>query len=37
MNPETDEDVKSTLKSSKLGEEFFGYRHPNGRFTGKFD
>ena len=36
MDPDTDEDVKTTLKSSHLGEEFFGYRHPN-RFTGKFD
>jgi len=36
MDPETDDEIKSTLKSSRLGEEFFGYRHPN-RYTGGFD
>ena len=37
MSPERDEDVNTTLASSKLGEDFYGYNHPNKRFTGKFD
>ena len=37
MSPERDEDVNTTLSSSKLGEDFYGYNHPNKRFTGKFD
>lgn len=36
MNPEQDEDVTTTLKSGKLGEDFYGYNHPN-KFTGGFD
>lgn len=36
LHPEQDEDVTATLKSSKLGEDFYGFNHPN-RFTGKFD
>lgn len=36
MNPDLDSDVKSTLKSGKLGEDFYGFNHPN-RFTGHFD
>ena len=36
FNPEQDEDVTTTLKSGKLGEDFYGLNHPN-RFTGKFD
>lgn len=36
MNPDLDSDVKSTLKSSTLGEDFYGFNHPN-KFTGHFD
>ena len=36
MDPELDSDVKTTLKSGKYGEDFYGYNHPN-KFTGKFD
>lgn len=31
-----DKDIKSTLKSAKLAEDFYGYSHPN-RFSGEFN
>ena len=35
-DPDADSDVKATLKSGKLGEDFYGFNHPN-QFTGHFD
>lgn len=36
FDPDLDSDVKTTLKSSTYGEDWYGYNHPN-QFTGKFD
>ena len=36
MDPERDDDVKTTLKSAKYGEDFFGYHNNRNRYGGKY-